>query len=324
MKISKLLFLLLAILFTACQDQTDHAKDVEAVSIIEDSRPYVQVLGIAQDAGYPQIGCTKDCCKDLWDDASLRRMVSCIGLVMPEENKYWIFDATPDFKDQIKLCSEQLDETKITMPAGIFLSHAHMGHYTGLTHLGREAYGAKNVPVFAMPRMVNYLSNNGPWDQLSSLENIELVAMNDQEDVNLTSDFMVEPILVPHRDEYSETVGFKIKGRERTILFIPDIDKWQKWDRDILEEIKAVDIALLDGSFYQNGEIPNRDMSEIPHPFIEESMSLFDQLDDTDKGKVFFIHLNHTNPILKKHSKAYSEVKRRGYHVAEEGQKIYL
>eukprot|EP00957_Ditylum_brightwellii_P156501 11911053-Ditylum_brightwellii.AAC.1 len=59
-------------------------------------------------------------------------------------------------------------------PDGIFLTHAHIGHYTGLMYLGREALGAVDVPVYAMPRMRSFLKNNGPWSQLVSLGNINI------------------------------------------------------------------------------------------------------------------------------------------------------
>ena len=92
------------------------------------------------------------------------------------------------------------------------------------------------------------------------------------------------------------------------------------WDKDITTAIQSVDYAFLDGSFYQNGEIPGRDMSEIPHPFLVESMAVLDGLGAKDKAKVHFIHFNHTNPVLQKESEARIEVKKRGFHIAEEGE----
>ena len=85
-----------------------------------------------------------------------------------------------------------------------------------------------------------------------------------------------------------------------------------------------VDYALLDGSFYANGEILNRDMSAIPHPFVTETMDLFNSTSTTDKSKIYFIHLNHTNLALKVNSVAFKEVNDRGYRIAYEGQKLKL
>lgn len=307
-----------------CGNKVDEKVSIKEVKDMVSSEPYIEVLGVAQDAGYPQLGCTKDCCKDLWNDVDARKMVSCIGLLDPAENDYWVFDATPDMKDQIARCNQSLGNEKLNMPTGVFITHAHIGHYTGLMQFGREAFGSKDLPVYAMPRMNEFLSTNGPWSQLVSLNNIKLNPIVSDKTINVGTHFKVLPIAVPHRDEYSETVGYKIIGPKRKVLFIPDIDKWEKWNRNIIEEINDVDVALLDGSFFQNGEIPGRDMSLIPHPFIEESMKLFSTLTSSERSKIHFIHFNHTNPVLRKNSAAYKEVIDKGFRIAEEGQKIFI
>ena len=243
-----------------------------------------------------------------------------MALVDPLTKEQWLFDATPDIKDQLWLLKKM---TKIDRINGVFLTHAHMGHYSGLMHFGREAMGAKKIPVFTMPRMNKYLTANGPWSQLIELQNINLTALKDSSEISINKRIKITPFLVPHRDEFSETVGYKIKTKNKSMIFIPDIDKWQKWSQDICSIIKEVDYAFLDGTFYRNGEL-KRDMSEIPHPFVEESMELFSKLSDTDKQKVHFIHLNHTNPLLINGSEAQKEVTEKGFYVADEGSILNL
>ena len=95
--------------------------------------------------------------------------------------------------------------------------------------------------------------------------------MKDGLSVDLEGGLQVTPLLVPHRDEYTETVGFWIQGPNRSALFIPDIDKWERWDSlgtAIEDWIAKVDVAYLDGTFLEEGEIPGRAIEEIPHPFI--------------------------------------------------------
>ena len=273
------------------------------------------VLGIAQDAGYPQIDCKKSCCTEVWSNRVKRKMVSCIGIRDYESGKMWLFDATPDIKDQLHM----LDANGAFSLEGIFLTHAHMGHYTGLMHLGKEAKGANSVNVYAMPKMSDFLKNNGPWSQLVDLKNIDINPIQDKTKLSLSNDLTVTPIQVPHRDEFSETVGYIIASESRKVLFIPDIDKWDKWDENISDYVKDVDLALLDGSFYQNGEIWGRDMSQIPHPFIVESMKHFDELETSDKSKIHFIHFNHTNPLLREESEAYQSFMKTDYKLANEG-----
>ena len=130
------------------------------------------------------------------------------------------------------------------------------------------------------------------------------------------------PFPVPHRDEYSETVGFRIEYNDRSAVFIPDIDKWNRWDTSIVDVVKDTDIALLDATFFEDGEIEGRSMSEIPHPFVTESMNLFEGLSSNDKTKIYFTHFNHTNPLLIEGSPAQKAVILKGFNIAKQRQTI--
>jgi pyrroloquinoline quinone biosynthesis protein B len=195
-----------------------------------------------------------------------------LALVHNTTNQYWLFEATPDITEQLQFIQHYTSNFTIFQPAGIFITHAHIGHYTGLMQLGREALGSKNIPVFAMPRLQQYLQNNGPWSQLVALNNIHLQSLKAEATVVITSTISVTPLLVLHCDEYSETVGFVISTSSKKVLFIPDIDKWSK---SIITEIAKVDIALIDGTFYANGELPDRDMKEIQHHRANASKFIF-------------------------------------------------
>ena len=283
-------------------------------------KPYAVVLGIAQDGGYPHAGCERRCCADLWKNDSLKKLVSCISVIDPKSGLAWMIDATPDFAKQYHIITKEHNARL----AGIFLTHAHIGHYTGLMHLGREVMGSKNIVVYAMPKMKLFLENNEPWKQLVSLKNIHIIPIEDKKEIILSRHLIIEPFKVPHRDEFSETVGYNIIGPNESLLYIPDIDKWDKWEHDILFWIESTGYALLDGTFYYDGEIPNRNMSEIPHPFIMESMNYFETLLERNQNKIFFIHLNHTNPAIRENSAASRNIIKNGFNVARKGMKLYL
>ena len=278
---------------------------------------YIQVLGIVQDAGYPHIGCEKDCCKAV---SPGDYFVSCLGLVDKTNNKRYLFDATPDIHNQLNLLDKFSDANLVD---GIFLTHAHIGHYTGLMYLGREGLGGKNIMVYALKRMSKFLTKNGPWDQLVKLNNISIQTISNKEFVKLSENIFVIPIRVPHRDEYSETVGYKIIGKSKKILFIPDIDKWDEWKKSIIEEVKLVDYAFIDGTFYNGTEL-NRDMREIPHPSIEETLQLFSNQPVAERNKIYFIHINHTNPILTNKNGIRDLVEGLGFNIAQRGLKFKL
>ena len=281
----------------------------------------VIVLGLAQDAGFPQAGCKKECCRAAWADPDLKRFTSSIAIVDRESGQRWLLDCSPDFREQLHLLDEiaPVDGGGIGL-SGIFLTHAHVGHYAGLIHLGREAIGADSIKVYAMPRMSKFLSSNGPWDQLVTLKNISLQPLTENLTVELNERISITPIQVPHRDEYSETVGFVVTGPNQKLLYLPDIDKWARWDNSINDLVKRVDVSLLDGTFFANGEIAGRDMALIPHPFVEESIQQFSGLTKEQRQGIRFIHLNHTNPAINPKSRQREILRRAGMDVVDQGQ----
>ncbi|MDX1440080.1 MAG: MBL fold metallo-hydrolase [Rubricoccaceae bacterium] len=284
--------------------------------------PLLVVLGVAQDGGVPQAG------NDFYEgDSSRTRLVVSLGLTDPVSGDRWIFEATPDFPEQLRHLDRISPSDSRPGLDGIFLTHAHIGHYTGLMFLGHEVVGARGVPVYAMPRMAGFLRTNGPWSQLVRYENIALREMADGEAIQLNERISVTPLVVPHRQEFSEVVGFRIEGPNRSVLFIPDIDSWEEWDdlgTHIEDKIAKVDVAYLDATFYANGELPGRDMSGFPHPFITHSMERFADLPDSEKAKIRFIHLNHSNPALWEGSEARRTVEASGFRIAEEGEVVRL
>ena len=130
-------------------------------------------------------------------------------------------------------------------------------------------------------------------------------------------------LLVPHRPEYSDTVGWVFHGPTQTILYLPDIDSWERWELDVEDVVASVDVALLDASFYSGDEVPGRNIEDIPHPLVPHSMDrLQGRVDAGDR--VVFTHLNNTNPALFEDSREAAEVLRRGFEIATEGQRIPL
>lgn len=288
-------------------------------------RPFLIVLGLAQDGGVPHVG-TKS---DAWGDFTKRRLAACLGIVDPVGHQRWMIEATPDFKEQLHRLDEAasaLSNTKGILD-GIGITHAHVGHYLGLASLGKEMLNANRVPLYVMSRMKEFLSENLPWRSLVEQENILLNALQPHKPCKLNQQIRLIPLPVPHRDEHSETVGFQISGPQCSVLFIPDIDRWEDWDlwgERVEEHIAAVDVAYLDGTFFDERELPGRDISKIPHPTIRSSMERFASLPVEERRKIRFIHLNHSNPAFDPDSLERQEIESAGFRVAEEGETIRL
>ena len=87
-------------------------------------------------------------------------------------------------------------------------------------------------------------------------------------------------------------------------------------DLDVRDVVLSVDVAFLDATFYADGELGHRDMREIPHPRVVETMRRLAGLGD----RVRLVHLNHTNPLWDDDAPATS----RGFRVAREGETFEL
>ena len=275
---------------------------------------YIFVLGTTQDGGFPHANCQKNCCKDAFENPKYSKFVSSIAIVDPINKQQWIVDSSTDFKHQFFNLQKKTDINNLD---GILLTHAHIGHYLGLAQLGQEVMDVKKIDLYAMPRMLNFLQNNGPWDQLIQNENILPIELENDSKIKLNNNISITPLIVPHRDDYSETVCFIIESKNKKLIYVPDIDKWEDWNWDINQIITEVDYALIDGTFYDENEL-ERDMSQIPHPFVVESINRFKSLESKDRKKIFFTHLNHTNPLLKPNSFESIDLMEKNFNVASE------
>ncbi len=292
--------------------------------------PRIVVLGTAQDGGFPQTGCEHALCVAARKDLKLVRRVSSLAIDFPASDRTFLVDATPDLPAQIEKVHtfRKHPEGKVDRAPfdGVLLTHAHIGHYLGLAHFGFESLNTKDLPVYCSPRMAEYLRTNGPWSQLVRLNNVALREIKPGEPFSLGEGVTVTAFPVPHRDEYSDTMAFLIRGPKKALLYVPDTDTWRTWPRPLprLLEEEKVDYALLDATFYSPDELPDRDVTKIKHPLITDSMDLLEPLVKAGKLRVYFTHLNHSNPALDKDGPARKAIEARGFRVLEDGEELEL
>lgn len=290
---------------------------------------YALVLGSVQDAGFPQVGCYTERCQAgrALHAAGRGRFVSSLALVEPRAERFYLVDATPDITRQIDL----IDEPAFRRQAGerrpfdgIFLTHAHIGHYTGLAVLGNEGMGIRDTPVYCTGAMAAFLATNQPWRLLVDQGRIELRPLALDRWHRLDEHLEVQLWKVPHRDELADTVAFVFRGPEASLLFLPDINSWAAWDRDVAEAVASVDVALLDGSFWSMDELPGRRVEDVPHPLMTQTMDALQKVVDRGASRVVLTHLNNSNPALDEGGSEEAQVKKRGFEIAREGMRFSL
>lgn len=317
----------------ACADPESAAPGADPSADEAPAGPFVRVLGTAQDGGFPHVACAHELCAAARRDPSLARRVASLAVVLPgngpEAGRVYLIDATPDLPEQLELLADvrdapagRVDRSPVD---GVLLTHAHMGHYLGLAWFGYESVHTRGLPVWSTPRMARFLRENGPWSQLVALGNVELREVEaGRGAVDLGDGVVVRAVAVPHRDEYTDTVGFRIEGPRATVLYVPDTDSWDAWGGRLAEVLDGVDVALVDATFYSAGELPGREVSEIGHPLISDSLERFGDAVRSGGLQVLFIHLNHSNPALDPRSPERRAIEAAGFRVAEEGEEIPL
>tara|TARA_B110001452_G_scaffold160761_1_gene133798 strand:+ start:3803 stop:4642 length:840 start_codon:yes stop_codon:yes gene_type:complete len=276
----------------------------------------ITVLGIAQDGGRPQPGCQRPCCQDL-SAADYRSPVS-LG-IKTENGTTILIEATRDLGRQLITFGESSIDH-------LFLTHAHLGHVDGLGLFGRETMSARGIPLHSSPSMQNLIKSTPAWALLLEQGVFDLAEIGHVE----IDDVVIESIAIPHRAELSDMHAFVIRGKEDSVLFLPDHDSWdqtlsahnassiRKWLNDL-----DITHALLDGTFWSGDELQGRDMSVVPHPTIQDSLARLGQKQNGDP-EIFFTHLNHTNPAHQQGSAEYQNIVQLGWRVSVEGEMFIL
>jgi pyrroloquinoline quinone biosynthesis protein B len=316
---------ILVALATACAHSRQQAS---APAWPTAGEPYVLVLGTAQDGGVPHVACTCPRCEAARRDPKRRRAVASIAIVVPSTGRRYVVDATPDLSRQLDLLPPagtkgrgKVDRAPVD---GVLLTHAHVGHYLGIAFFGYEAVHTSGLPVHATPRMAAFLRGNAPWSRLVARGEIELREAPPGVAFDLDSGVRVTPFAVPHRDEDSDTVGFKIAGPRHAIAYVPDTDTWATWSPEALRTLAECDTLLVDGTFFAALELPGRDIGQIGHPLIVTTMDRLESEVRSGRIRVLFTHLNHSNNALDPSGREFREVEKRGFAVAGDGQRLPL
>jgi len=282
----------------------------------------VKVLGTGQDGGVPHVACYCENCTHARENPAAVRRGPSLGLYDPAGGTSYVIDASPDFSEQLDMLRAVADRTakgKRFLPDGIFLTHGHFGHYWGLGYLGKEACSPQGLPVYCTAEMAGYLRANRPFSDLVERGNISLTELTPGMPVRLSPHLAVTPLAVPHRHDATDTVGFMVEGEHKRLLYIPDMDDYTE---AIVAAVTAADIALLDGCFYATEELPNRNIKEIPHPFIPYSMERLQHL--SDGTAIYFTHFNHSNYLLRPDGEARKNLSAKGFRMANDGDEFIL
>ena len=292
--------------------------------------PHLLVLGTAQDGGFPHASCDCPRCTAAADGSIPARMVASLAIVLPTARKRYLIDATPDIRPQLELLATRTWRSAGHQPGverrpldGVFLTHAHIGHYLGLAFFGFEAVHTQALPVYATPKMSGFLAEHAPWAQLVRMGNIEQKPTTPGDRVDL-GPVQIHAHVVPHRDEYADTVAYVIQGPHRRAVYVPDTQPWKRWTAPVQALTQGAQLLIVDGSFADPAELPGRALEEIGHPMLSATMDLFQADVDNGRLEVLFTHLNHSNAAVDPRSESAANVRARGFRILADGDSIEL
>ena len=279
----------------------------------------VTLLGIAQDGGRPQAGCTRPCCQGLTPSDA----VFPVALGITDGDANHMIEATRCLGQQLTIWGQ-------TSIDNVFLTHAHFGHVDGLGLFGKETMNAKNVGLYISSEMEHLVDRTPQWSLMVDQGVFAPSVFHDGDLIQLSSSLTIQPLMVPHRDELSDMHAFILRGPNRSLLFLPDHDTWKETltrhnastIRSWLTSLK-VDIALVDGTFWSSDELAGRNQDKVPHPPVSQTLEMLGSRKEDDPA-LYFIHLNHTNPLYDPNSGASEELTRSGWSVAAQGQRFTL
>jgi pyrroloquinoline quinone biosynthesis protein B len=279
----------------------------------------VTLLGVAQDGGRPQAGCTRPCCAGLPpEDTSYP-----VALGISDGDSNHLIEATRFLGQQLTIWGQ-------TNIENVLLTHAHFGHVDGLGLFGKETMNARNVGLHLSSEMEHLVDRTPQWALMVDQGVFQPTTFHDRDNLHFSSNLTVQPVHVPHRDELSDMHAFVIRGPNRSLLFLPDHDTWAETlerhnQPDIRSWLKAleVDIALIDGTFWSSDELAGRNQDKVPHPPVSQTIDLLGMRQENDP-EIYFIHLNHTNPLYDPNSAASAHLALTGWLVAQQGQRFTL
>ena len=264
----------------------------------------IKILGTAQDGGYPQPNCDCKNCTNAINNNELVRYPASIGILDTKNKNSYLIDPTFRLLEQLNMLNKTARDNNFPKDhlKGIFITHAHMGHYPGLLFFGKEVIDSNNLAVYTSKTLEKFLNENQPWKLLIDNKNIDIKSFEFEKEINLSGNLKIIPIEIPHRQELSDTAGFIIEGKQKSGFYLPDIDSWKTFYDKFNEISIKADLLFIDGTFYSNEElmeIRGRNIKDVPHPPIKETINLLKNgVLKQNNSKIYFTHFNHTNKIL--------------------------
>ena len=303
----------------------------------------VRVLGSAAGGGLPQWNCgCERCVRARAGDPQVPPRTQPSIAVSADGVRWSIVNASPDVRDQLARFPglHPRPGTRDIPLDTIVVTNADVDHVLGLLVL-RESLPHR---IVSTPFVRNALLDHNALLRLLEpawgIAKLDQAVMLDR-DGHLEARFFPVPGKVPTwlaklaSNQPETTVGVRITDLRsgRRLVYAPGI---AKLDAGTLAEFEAASCSFVDGTFFRNDELSSvrpaapdaTAMGHVPISGPGGSLPALAELRAAKpsgaSGRVVYIHINNTNPILDAAAPEASLVQRAGIEIAMDGMELEL
>jgi len=299
----------------------------------------VRVLGSAAGGGVPQWNCACKNCAAVRSGAQAARSQSSFA-VSGDGERWYLINVSPDVATQIEAFAPlQPRGARGTPIAGFLLTDANVDHLGGLAVLrqqGEHRFVVRSSAVvreiaIRQPAFAAFAAPPHAWLPVHGGQPCEPAYADEAIGTALIVRSLNVPGLTPGFDGRRAVEGavlaFEVTDARTggTVLFAP---VFASVDAGLREAIARADVTFLDGSFFNDDEMPALGLGEkranslghLPVGGEEGSLHIVAGM----RNRRVFSHVNNSNPMLDPDSPAALAVAEAGAEVAYDGMELHL
>lgn len=305
----------------------------------------IVILGAAAGGGAPQWNCNCSVCRELWNGADGCERRSQSSLAVSVDGERWVlFNCSPDLRQQILSTPALHPRPQGSRHSPIFavvLTNADIDHIAGLLSL-REGQAFR---LYGSPRVLDVLAANPIFDALDP-ELVPRLPVALGQAAEVAPGLELEMFAVPGKvalyleravleagelrtdQETDDTVGLRARdtasGAE--FYYVPGCARMTE---TLARRLGGAPLVFFDGTVWTDDEmiragVGTKTGARMGHMAMAGAGGSLNVLSRLAIGRGVFIHINNTNPVLRRDSEERAQVAAAGFELAYDGMEIRL
>ncbi|ANY08762.1 pyrroloquinoline quinone biosynthesis protein PqqB [Pseudonocardia sp. HH130630-07] len=294
----------------------------------------IRILGSAAGGGFPQWNCGCPGCRAVRDGSrpATPRTQSSIA-ISPDGRRWWLVNASPDVRTQLADTPALHPVSDRGTPLqGVLLTDAEIDHTLGLVLL-REGGGVTLHATASTERTLR--AGTGLLDTLERFCPVRWTPVDPGVPHDLGGlRYRAFDVPTGKHDRFGTGTGsgrvvgyrFTDTGSGRSAVYLPGV---QELTGAVLDELDGADLLLVDGTTWHDDELVRLGLAaktahDMGHLHVGGPGGSLDVLTRPERrlGRVVYVHVNNTNPMLLEDSAERAEVTAAGLTVGTDGLEL--